>query len=276
MRTKRTQIQELPWLLARGRMTWAVGAAVLMIIFYILQWIMGYFDPAGPVKLFGLNRSGVFYGCFWQFASYLFLHHLSHPLGLCFTIFGLMVVGSEIEGIIGRAHFTILFLTSGAIAGLAYLLISTGGPLLGAEPAICAIIVGCTTILSEFPVILPFGIRFRYKHAGWALILALLGYRLLSGRGDAIAASTVNLTGAAVGWLYVRILGFGSPLPGEMALRQRLAERARARRLPLRPYLATYVDPILEKIHRNGIRSLSRAEKQVLRQARQKVLLKVS
>jgi Family of unknown function (DUF6576) len=74
----------------------------------------------------------------------------------------------------------------------------------------------------------------------------------------------------------VRILGFGSPLPGEMALRQRLAERARARRLPLRPYLAAYVDPILEKIHHDGIRSLSRAEKQVLRQARQKVLLTLS
>jgi hypothetical protein len=155
-------------------------------------------------------------------------------------------------------------------------LATSNGILLGTGPAICAMIVGCTTILSEFPVMLPFGVRFRYKYAGSILILGLLGYGLLDGRADAHSAAIVNLSGAAVGWVYVRILGFGSPLPGEMALRQQLAERARARRLPLRPYLAAYVDPVLEKIHRDGIRSLSRAEKQILRQARQKVLLNVS
>lgn len=237
---------------------------------------MAYCDPGGPERLFGLNRSGILYGCVWQFVSYLFLHHLSHPFGICFTLFGLVLKGSELEGIIGRAHFSMLFVCSGIVAGVAYLAIAANGLLLGAGPAICAMIVGCTTILSEFPVMLPFGIRFRYKHVGWVLILGLLAYGLLGGRANAHVTAVVNLSGAAVGWVYVRILGFGSPLPGEIALRQRLAERARARRLPLRPYLATYVDPILEKIHRDGIRSLSRAEKQVLRQARQKVLLTLS
>jgi membrane associated rhomboid family serine protease len=276
MRTKRTQIQELPWLLTRGRMTWAAGAAILMILLYIFQWAVGYFDPDGPEKLLGLNRSGIFYGCLWQLVSYPFLHHLSHPFGLCFTVLGLTILGGEIEGIIGKAHFTVLFLSSGIIAGAVYLGISASGFLLGAGPAVCALIVGCTTVLSGFPITLPFGIRFRYKHVAWTLVVALLSYGLLGRRADATATVLVNLSGAAVGWLYVRILGFGSPLPGEMALRQRLAERARARRLPLRLYLATYVDPILEKIHREGIRSLSRTEKQILRQARQKVLLKVS
>jgi membrane associated rhomboid family serine protease len=276
MRTKRIQIQELPWLLTRGQMTWAAGAAILMLILYIFQWTMAYCDPGGPEKLFGLNRAGILYGCVWQLVSYLFLHHLSHPFGLCFALFGLLIVGSELEGIIGRAHFTTLFVCSGIVAGVAYLAISSNGLLLGAGPAICAMIMGCTTILPEFPVMRPFGIHFRYKHAGWALILGLLGYGLLGGRADAHSTALVNLSGALVGWVYVRILGFGSPLLGEMALRRRLAERARARRLPLRPYLATYVDPILEKIHRDGIGSLSRTEKQVLRQARQKVLLNVS
>jgi rhomboid family protein len=275
MRTKRIPIQELPWLLTRGRMTWAMGAAILMLVLYIFQWAMAYCDPGGPEKLFGLDRSGILYGCIWQFVSYLFLHHLSHPFAICFTLLGLIFVGSELEGIIGKAHFTMLFVCSGTVAGVAYLAISNG-ILLGAGPVICAMIVGCTTVLAEFPVMLPFGIRFRYKHAGWVLILGLLGYGLLGGRAAAHSTAIVNLSGVAVGWVYVRILGFGSPLPGEMALRQRLAERARARRLPLRLYLAAYVDPVLEKIHRDGIRSLSSAEKQILRQARQKVLLNVS
>ena len=275
MRTKRIPIQELPWLLTRGRMTWAMGAAILMLVLYIFQWAMAYCDPGGPEKLFGLDRSSILYGCIWQFVSYLFLHHLSHPFGICFTLFGLIFVGSELEGIIGKTQFTMLFVSSGIVAGVAYLATSNG-ILLGAGPAICAMIVGCTTILSEFPVMLPFGIRFRYKYAGWVLILGLLGYGLFGGRADAHSTAIVNLSGAAVGWVYVRILGFGSPLPGEMALRQQLAERARARRLPLRLYLAAYVDPVLEKIHRDGIRSLSRAERQILRQARQKVLLNVS
>jgi membrane associated rhomboid family serine protease len=275
MRTKRIQIQELPWLLTRGRITWAMGTAILMLVLYIFQWAMAYYDRGGLEKLFGLDRPGILYGCIWQFVSYLFLHHLSHPFGICFTLLGLIFVGSELEGIIGKAQFTMLFVCSGIVAAVAYLATSNR-ILIGAGPAICAMIVGCTTILSEFPVMLPFGIRFRYKYAGWVLILGLLGYGLLGGRADAHSTAIVNLSGAAVGWVYVRILGFGSPLPGEMALRQQLAERARARRLPLRLYLAAYVDPVLEKIHRDGIRSLSRAEKQILRQARQKVLLNVS
>jgi len=275
MRTKRIQIQELPWLLTRGRITWAMGTAILMLVLYIFQWAMAYYDRGGLEKLFGLDRPGILYGCIWQFVSYLFLHHLSHPFGICFTLLGLIFVGSELEGIIGKAQFTMLFVCSGIVAAVAYLATSNG-ILIGAGPAICAMIVGCTTILSEFPVMLPFGIRFRYKYAGWVFILGLLGYGLLGGRADAHSTAIVNLSGAAVGWVYVRILGFGSPLPGEMALRQQLAERARARRLPLRLYLAAYVDPVLEKIHRDGIRSLSRAEKQILRQARQKVLLNVS
>jgi membrane associated rhomboid family serine protease len=263
-------------MLTRGRMTWAAGAAILMLVLYIFQWTMVYCDPGGPEKLFGLSWSGFLYAAVWQLVSYLFLHHLSHPFGLCFTLFGLVIFGSELEGLVGRAHFAVLFVCSGIVAGVAFLTISANGLLLGAGPAVCAIIVGCTTILSEFPMILPFGVRFRYKYAGWALILVLAGYGLFGGGANAHSTALANLSGAAVGWLYVRILGFGSPLPGEMALRRRLAERAHLRRLPLRIYLSTYVDPILEKIHRDGIRSLTRAEKLLLRQARQKVQLHVS
>jgi membrane associated rhomboid family serine protease len=276
MRTKRTQLQELPWLLAKGGMTWAAGAAILMIILYIFQWSLSYFDPGGPERWFGLNRAGMVYGCIWEFLTYPFVHHFSHPFGFCFAILGLMLVGVEIEGIIGRNHFVTLFLGSGFVAGLIHLAISPTALLLGGQPAVCALIMGCSTILSEFLMTLPFRIRFRYKYLGWSLILGLLGYGLFSGRADACSTALLNLSGAAVGWIYVRILGFGSPLPGEMALRRRLAERARLRRLPLRLYLATYVDPILEKIHQDGFQSLSRAEKQVLQQARQKVMLKVS
>ena len=257
-------------------MTWAAGAAILMIILYIFQWSMSYFDPSGPEKVFGLSRSGMLYGCIWQFVSYPFVHHLSHPFGLGFTILGLILIGVEIEGIIGKVHFGTLFLGSGFVVGLIHLAISPGALLLGGQPAVCALAVGCTTILSEFLITLPFGIGFRYKYLGWSLILGLLGYGLFSGRADACSTAVLNLSGAAVGWVYVRILGFGSPLPGEMALRRRLAARARLRMLPLRLYMATYVDPILEKIHRDGYHSLSRAEKQVLQEARQKVLLKVS
>src|SRR5258707_14648397 len=207
MRTKRIQIQELPWLLTRGRMTWAMGAAILMLVLYIFQWGMAYCDPGGPEKLFGLDRSGILYGCIWQFLSYLFLHHLSHPFAICFTLLGLIFVGSELEGIIGKAHFTMLFVCSGTVAGVAYLAISNG-ILLGAGPVICAMIVGCTTILAEFPVMLPFGVGFRYKHARWGLICGLLGYGLPGGRPAAYSSAMVKQSGAAVGRAYEGMFGF--------------------------------------------------------------------
>jgi len=119
-------------MLTRGRMTWAAGAAILMLVLYIFQWAMVYCDPGGPEKLFGLSRSEFLYAAVWQLVSYLFLHHLSHPFGLCFTLFGLIIFGSELEGLIGRAHFAVLFVCSGIVAGVAFLAISTHGLLLGA------------------------------------------------------------------------------------------------------------------------------------------------
>jgi membrane associated rhomboid family serine protease len=276
MNVRKTQIPELPWLLTRTHVTWATGAAILMISLYIVQWAVGYFHHGAIDRWFGLSRLGLSYGCLWQPVTYLLLHHLGYPFGLCFVLIALMVVGNELEGIIGAKHFAFLFLASGIISGLVYISAAPGRLLLGAEPAVCGVVVGCTTILSNFFATLPFQIRLRYKYIGLALILGLLGYALLNRSAGSISTALVNLSGALVGWVYVRVLGFGSPLPGEMAFRLRLAERARAKRLPLRQYLATYVDPILEKIHREGVCNLSRAEKRILRQARQKMPLTLS
>src|SRR5260370_40871372 len=154
MRTKRIQIQELPWLLTRGRMTWAAGAAILIFILYIFQWTMAYCDPGGPERLFGLHRSGILYGCVWQFVSYPFLHHLSHAFGICFTLLGLVLIGSELEGIIGKAHFTMLFVCSGIVAGGGYFAISAPVALLGAGAAICSVRRGCATRTSGLPPLL--------------------------------------------------------------------------------------------------------------------------
>jgi membrane associated rhomboid family serine protease len=276
MNERRTQIPELQWLLARNRMTLATGAAILMLILYFVQWVIGYFHCGSIERWLGLSRSGLSYGCLWQPVTYLMLHHVGYPFGLCFTLLSLMVIGNELEGIIGRKHFAFLFLTSGIVAGLMYVSAMPRGLLLGTGPAVCGVIIGCTTTLSEFFVMPLFRIQLRYKHIGWVLILGLLAYALLSRSTGATLTALVNLTGASVGWAYVRILGFGRPLPGEMTLRQRLAERLRAKRLPLRQYLAAYVDPILEKIHREGVLSLSRTEKRILRQARQKMLVTLS
>jgi hypothetical protein len=64
MSAKRTQIQELPWLLTRGRMTWAIGAAILVVILYIVQWVIGYFRPGALEHWCGLTRSGYFTAAF--------------------------------------------------------------------------------------------------------------------------------------------------------------------------------------------------------------------
>jgi membrane associated rhomboid family serine protease len=276
MSEKRTQIPELPWLLTRTRMSWATSAAILMIVLYMVQWGFGYFHHGAIERWFGFSRSGLSYGCLWQPVTYLLIHHLGYPFDLCLTLVGLMLIGNEIEHIIGAKHFVLLFLVSGLVAGLVYISAVPGGLLLGAQPAVCGVVIGCTTILSEFQLTFPFRLRVRYKYIGWTLILGLLFYALLSRSAGATLTGLVNLTGGLIGWIYVRILGFGRPLPGEMALRRCMAERARAKRLPLHQYLAVYVDPVLEKVHREGVRSLSRSEKRILHQARQKMLLKLS
>ena len=266
------QLHELPSLFRQGnRYPVSTALAFTIVCSYALQWICSFWGPGQIEPWLGLSRSGLLEGCLWQFLTYPFLGELENPLGSMCLVIGLMSFGRELENIIGRKQFSLLIASATVLPGLAAALHSPAAQLLGAWPALFAIAVALTEALSECQLSVPyFRVAVRYRFLGAALLAGLFTSWLLAWFPFGHTSPWANLVGAGIGWLYVRFLGFGKQLPGEAIFRSWLIRRRQIARMPARQYVTEFVDPILDKIRTEGMDRLSRSERRILRQARQK------
>jgi hypothetical protein len=79
------------------------------------------------------------------------------------------------------------------------------------------------------------------------------------------------IAGAIFGWAYVKQLGYGNPLAIQRYIFDRRQRAARLARMNPEQFVALEIDPILEKIAEQGVKSLTRAERKVLEQGREKL-----
>jgi hypothetical protein len=268
------QLNELPSLFRQGnRYPVSTALAFTIVCGYALQWICSFWGPGQIEPWLGLSRTGVSGGCLWQFLTYPFLGELENPLGSMCLVIGLMSIGRELENIIGRRQFLLLITSSTVLPGLAAVIHSPRAELRGAWPALFAVTLAATEALSECQLSVPhLGTTVRYRFLGAALFAGVFTSWLLAWFPFGHASPYANLIGAAIGWLYIRLLGFGKQVPGEVIFRSWLKRRRQIARMPAERYMAEFVDPILDKIHAEGADRLSRSERRILRKARQKVL----
>jgi hypothetical protein len=266
------QLHELPSLFRRGNRNLVTTAlAFIVVCAYALQWICSFWGPGQIEPWVGLSRNGVLGGCLWQFFTYPFVGELENPLGSMCLVIGLMSIGRELENVIGRKQFFFLVVSATVLPGLAGVLRSPAAELFGAWPALFAVAVATTEALSECQFSVPyFRGTVRYRFLGAGLLAVLFTSWLLAWFPFGHTSPYANLVGAGVGWLYVRFLGFGKQLPGEAIFRSWLIKRRQIARMPARQYMTEFVDPILDKIHAEGIHRLSRSERRILHKARQK------
>ena len=270
---KWTQIQFLaaPW--RRGNSTAAACIALLLVAVYSVELLLSGVGVSYPEYLFGTSRWGLLNGMLWQPFTYPLLHDFHTPWPILLTVVGLMLPGRELEGILGPRHFFGLIIAASATGAIACALVSPAQLLLGAQPAVCALVLACTTVLPEWPVCYPGRPRLRvpYKYFGWALILtlAILCWREHGGAPHSSAAA--SLAGALTGSAYARYLGFGTPWRLERRWRERRRRALLLDRMGSDQFMREQVDPVLEKIRREGLKSLTRAERAVLQRARQKL-----
>src|SRR5204863_2735724 len=139
---------------------------------------------------------------------------------------------------------------------------------------VAAIFVAYATILPELEMttLLLFMVPLRLKMRRIAQI-ALLGTIafLLFDRTGSVGHSAF-LGGAIAGWFYAHLLGFGRISLLQRVLRQRRLEAARLKSMRADQFVAEEIDPLLEKISQRGLASLSRRERRLLEQAREKML----
>ena len=242
------------------------------VVAFVVQLVLQNYDPAFVRDYLALSQRGMREAYGWQFFTAMLLH--DGPWDLLGNMLLLYLLGRDLESILGQRQFLVLYF-SGVIAGeLGHLfLMPLNCALYAAGGGVAAVLVAYATILPELELtsmvffVLP--IRLKAKHLAYGLFVIALALVILD-RGGMVAHSAY-LGGSVAGWLYAHLLGFGRPSFLQRMVRQRRMEADRFNRLSAEEFMAEEIDPLLDKISRDGLGSLTRAERRKLAQARDKI-----
>jgi membrane associated rhomboid family serine protease len=247
------------------------------------QWLFVLFDQGEVLQQamlrewLALSAETARAGHFWQFLTFALLH--AGPFHLLGNMLVLYFAGREVEPIVGRQHFLGLYVLGNAVGGVTQWAAMAAGlapadaTLVGVSAGVAGVLVAFATILPqlEITVMLLFVIplRMRVKTLGLATVVGSGALTLVP--GAASVGPWAMLAASLVGWIYVRQLGFGQPLWVQRWLFERRQREARLARMPAGQFMDEEVDPILEKISRDGVGSLTRAERRILDRGREKL-----
>jgi rhomboid family protein len=255
--------------------------AVNVVVFFLQLFASASHLPYLEQYL-ALSADGIRRGFVWQFVTYMFLH--SGIWHILFNMLFLWFFGSEVEYFIGPKYFTRLYFMSG-IFGAALWLAFNFTPYLidghqiyasciGASAGVLGCVVAFATLFPDREVtlllffILPINLRAKYL----AMITVAADVVMLLQGGSHIA-NLAHLGGAAFGYLYIKQLGYGTTPRWLLWLQDitgRLKPRPRPtpRNMSSEEFVREQVDPILDKIAREGMQSLTRRERKILESAK--------
>ncbi|MGB9156762.1 MAG: rhomboid family intramembrane serine protease [Chthoniobacterales bacterium] len=240
---------------------------------FIVQLVLTSWNQPFVLEYLGLSDRGINDAYAWQFFTAPLLHNNIWHFAADMLV--LYFIGRDVEAIIGQRQFLFLYLFGAFSGELGHLfLMPSNCVLFGASGGVAAIFIAYTTILPELEMttLLLFMVPVRLKMRRLAQI-ALVGAvaLLLYDRSGAVGHSAF-VGGAIAGWFYAHLLGFGRTSLLQRVLRQRRLEAARLQSMRADQFVAEEIDPLLEKISQRGLASLSRRERRLLEQAREKML----
>lgn len=242
------------------------------VVVFFLTFVLSFDDGVRRFVMDGLGLSPKLWGNWapfvpvWQLLTYGFLHSLDGLGHLFFNMLGLYFFGTMLEGHVGPRRMLVTYLLALVIGGLLHLLVSlaTGGviPAVGASGGVLGVMVACAVLSPNSRVyIFVWPVPIKYV-VGFIVVgdmmSILVGLR--DGGGDG-TAHWVHLGGALFGFLTVwrRWIWHDPVAKLEQKSAQLKVERERA--------VVLQVDDLLVKIQKEGLGSLSKREKEFLKQA---------
>jgi rhomboid family protein len=241
------------------------------VIAFVVELFLDAYQPGFVREYLGLSDRGVHAAYGWQFLTAAFLH--DGPWHLLGNVLILYLLGRDVESIIGQQQFLFLYV-AGVVGGeLGHLfLMPATSVLFAASGGVAAVLVAYATILPELEltsILLFLPVRLKAKYLAYgAFAIAIWGVTL--GRNGDVAHSAY-LGGIVAGWFYAHLLGFGRASILQRTLRQRRAEVDRYQAMTLDQFISEEVDPILDKISREGLKSLTWNERRILARAQEKI-----
>jgi hypothetical protein len=213
-------------------------------------------------------------GQIWRLATYAFVHSPSMLLWFAIEMYMLFVFGREVERFIGQrayiALYALLLLVPSLVLTVWGLGQRTG--LAGSLALHFGIFVAFAAIYPAAELLLRITAKWTAVILGAIYVLQLLAY-------NAWTDLAVLLTSIAVGFCFVRYRGVGPELVWWENLKARLQPKPKFKVVP-KPTparredddISESVDPILDKIARSGIGSLTPNERRILDRARDRLL----
>lgn len=213
-------------------------------------------------------------GQFWRLATYAFVHSPAMLLWFAIEMYMLFVFGREVEKFIGqRAYiglYAVLLFTPSLLLTLWGFSQQTG---LAGSPALHF------GIFVAFATIYPSAELFLRITAKWMVLILAAVYTLQLLAYHAWTDLAVFWTSVAAAFCFVRLRGVGPELVWWENLKGRLQPKPKFKVVP-KPSpprreeddISESVDPILDKIARSGIGSLTPSERRTLDRVRARLL----
>ena len=266
---------------------------ILNVLFYVIQSRSNQFEASWL-----LHPSAVKNGEVWKLVTFQFLHGgFFHLLINCLMIW---FAGRQIEQTLGKPKFLSLYLIAGVLGGLLQCALSWVGFLppagvVGASAGVSGLIAAFAMLLwnRELTFLIMFIIPVTMRAKYLLLVLVVIDVAGLAAGGTGIAHGA-HLGGVMWGVLFVLLFVQGGTWNGAEPLWERLKDRfnmGRERRVVTidggaraysrndsgsesvaeASFVEAEIDPILDKISKNGIQSLNDRERLILEQARKKM-----
>src|SRR5437764_1428946 len=265
---------------SRSTRSWATPQRIVLFsllglnaVAFIVQLVITSWGQPFVLQYLALSDRGINDAYAWQFFTAPLLHHNIWHFAADMLV--LYFIGRDVEAIIGQRQFLFLYLFGAFSGELGHLfLMPSDCVLFAAGGGVAAIFVAYATILPELEMttLLLFMVPVRLKLRRVAQIAFLAAIALLLFDRAGTVGHSAFLGGAVAGWFYAHLLGFGRTSLLQRVLRRRRVEEARLRSMTADQFVAEEIDPLLEKISRCGLASLSRRDRQLLEQAREKML----
>lgn len=244
---------------------------------FFLQSILEIFFGIRISAIFGFVPAYFVHKLFlWQIVTYMFLH--GGIFHVFFNLLGLWMFGGEVESVMGSKNFLKFYMACGVFAALCTLALDFNSaiPVIGASGAIYGILTAFGLMFPErvITLLLFFVIPVRAKAKYFAIGFAVLTFfqsLFLSASGIAYVA---HLGGILFAFLYFKNILHLRTLIENPSLQPSLWSPNKKRQeddIPRDVYISEEVDPILEKISRQGIHSLTRKERKILQKAKDRL-----
>lgn len=218
-----------------------------------------------------LSWSHLRQGEWWRLASFPISSPGIFPSAL--SAIGLWILGRCAEPIVGSFRLLMILLASNTLAGVAHcaasalgLMTSESVLLHGMAPTAFSLLGAYGSVIPDWPVgaatrwRIP---RLRARHVprlaiAGALVLWICGAYTESGP-LAMACATL------VGWSLTRAIGFGELKQNAEIWRLPRTDWERIQAMSWSEFVTKELDPVLDKIARSGLESLTKAERRVLK-----------